>query len=105
MVGILDAEIETLNVGQNEMGHRRPPDAFSATSAMVGPTRYVLRPSRDSGSNGNFLFRVGGDLYKYVAWQVFRPGPSRWADRLGNVVELARPPGFFDRSHVALLLT
>jgi hypothetical protein len=105
MVGILDGEVETLNVGQNEMRHRRPLDAFSATCAMAGPTRYVLRPSRGSGSNKDSLFRVGGDLYKYVAWQVFRPGPSRWADRLGNVVELARPPGYFDQSYIVLPLT
>jgi hypothetical protein len=67
MVGILDGEVETLDVGQNEMRHRRPPDAFSTTSAMVGPTRYVLRPSRDSGSNRDSLLSVSGDLYKYIA--------------------------------------
>lgn len=95
MVGILDGEIKALSVGQNKVRNRRALNTFPAASAVVGPTCYVLRPSRDSASNGVSLFRVGGDLYEDIGWQVFKPGPSRWADRLGTIVEPPRPPSLF----------
>lgn len=105
VVGILDGEIKALDVGQNEVRNRRALNAFPAASAMVGPTCYVLGPLRDSASNGASLFRVGGDLYEDIGWQVFRPGTSRWADRLGIVVEPPRPPSFFHQLYRALPLT
>jgi hypothetical protein len=67
IVGILDREVKTLDVRQNKIRHRRPPNAFSTTSVIVSPTHYVLLPSHDSGSNRDSLLGVGGDLYKYVA--------------------------------------
>jgi hypothetical protein len=105
VVGIFDREIQTLDVGQNEVRHRRPLDAFPAASAMVGPTLYMLCPARDGRRDRNSLLGVGCDLYEHIAWQIFGPGPSRWADELGNVVEPARPLGFFDQSYVVLPLT
>jgi hypothetical protein len=102
VVDILDREIRTLDDGQNEVRHRRSLDALPAASTMVGPALYMLSPARDGRRDGNSLLGVGGDVYEYVAWQVFRPDPSLWADRLGNVIESGRRLGFFDQSDVAL---
>jgi hypothetical protein len=67
VVGIFDREIQTLDVGQNEVRHRQPLDAFPTASAMVSPTLYVLCPARDGRRDRNSLLGVYCDLYEHIA--------------------------------------
>jgi hypothetical protein len=80
-------------------------DPFSSTSAVVRPSGYVLRPACDCGGHWNALIGVGGDLGQHVAWQIFRPGPGKSANRVWNGLEPAWPPRLVDESHVVLPLS
>jgi hypothetical protein len=55
-----------LNVGQNEVRHRQPLNAFPAVSTIVGPTLYILYLARDSRRDRNSLLGVSCDLYKHI---------------------------------------
>jgi hypothetical protein len=66
-IGVLDWNVEGLDIGKNEVRHGGSFDPFSSTSAVVRPSGYALRPACDYGGDWNSLFGVGGDLDQHVA--------------------------------------
>jgi hypothetical protein len=66
MVGIFDQEIQTLDVGQNEVRYCRPLDAFPTASTIVGPMLYILCLAYDGRRDRNSLLGVSCDLYEHI---------------------------------------